>query len=490
MDPTTSVTVITEEQKAFEKQGLFAEALMISNEWSPYMEGIKEAQPDVDDWTLVTTAIVLDNMRKAFAHDIGQDPFDPAFESTQTTNITAFTKYAFELVAAVLPSLIATNFVTMQPMTRRLGEIFFLDYLYGTTKGTFVSGTEMFSSATAGNLEEAYTSEVVPAEVIGTGNNANNPTLADLLILPIRPSDANNPGRVTVRAVTASTLVQLTVTDDGNGALTGDGTGTINYTTGAIAITWAASTENGTDITATYSTNFEANPNNIPELIVQITGKQVEAKQRAIRALWSILASWDLKQAFGIDTDPLVDAAMASEIRQEIDIEILNFILANATAASPAVFDLTPPSPEISFNEHKFTFIDNIIEASGNIFVATRRAYGNFIIAGTNVVNLLRSLTPRFKADLQLQPGPHLIGTLDDQWLIAYNPAYGNDQYVVGYKGDLFLEAGIVYAPYLPVFATKTVMLDDLFSRKGVTTSYALDTVNTLFYSVGTIIRT
>lgn len=62
---------------------------------------------------------------------------------------------------------------------------------------------------------------------------------------------ATTPVRRGTFTVNGSNPVQ-TMTDDGNGAFTGDGTGTINYTTGAVSITFTTAPAVASTVTATY----------------------------------------------------------------------------------------------------------------------------------------------------------------------------------------------------------------------------------------------
>ena len=90
---------------------------------------------------------------------------------------------------------------------------------------------------------------------------------------------ATTPVRRGTFVVTGNNPAQ-TMTDDGNGAFTGDGTGTINYTTGAVSITLTAAPLAASTVLATYS-YFQALPvmgimsfyptNNVRELIVADT---------------------------------------------------------------------------------------------------------------------------------------------------------------------------------------------------------------------------
>lgn len=146
-------------------------------------------------------------------------------------------------------------------------------------------------------------------------------------------------------------------------------------------------------------------------------------------------------------------------------------------------------SDYISQKEHRETFISEISAASNSIFQETRRAVGNYMITGKKGADVLESLgAPRYSANGATNiSGPHFAGTLDNKWKVYKNPFYGQNQYLVGFKGDLFLDAGFVYAPYLPVFATSLLMMEDFVGRRGFATSYGKRMLNNIVFVKGEI---
>jgi len=64
------------------------------------------------------------------------------------------------------------------------------------------------------------------------------------------------PTRITFTITTKkeSDSSTMTVTDDGNGNLIGDGSGTINYTSGVVNVTFEANVKNGESVTVSYRT--------------------------------------------------------------------------------------------------------------------------------------------------------------------------------------------------------------------------------------------
>jgi len=97
------------------------------------------------------------------------------------------------------------------------------------------------------NIEWIKTANnVFTAEVSGAGDGTNTaPALTALANTPILA------GSVTIHSTAGAAA--KSVTDDGAGVLSGDGTGTIDYETGAIAVTWATAPDASTNITSDYT---------------------------------------------------------------------------------------------------------------------------------------------------------------------------------------------------------------------------------------------
>jgi len=403
-------------------------------------------------------------------------------EVTRAVNVGNFDKFAFPLIRAVFPNLIAQEIVSVQPMNNPVGLIFYFDFIYGTTKGKIKAGTPVFSSLTGHPGDSAYSGDEVKEESAGTGDGAAKNFVPTLDFSPVIPGSFE---------ITDGTQI---ITDDGNGALIGDidvaGTNTIDYISGAVDVDFATAPASAIAITADYRFDNEGN-DNIPQIDLQLTSAPVTARINKLRTRYSLESAQNLKSLHGLDAETELVAALAEDIKFEIDrtiiIDLVNF--AQATAVS---WPLTPPSG-ISFTEHKLSFVDVLIQGSNNIFAATRRGQPNFVVVGLEVSNVIESL-PGFKpaAGLSSQNGIIYIGDLNGRWKIykdPYNLTATGDQknFLIGYKGGSFLEAGYVYAPYIPFYTTPTVILDDFIARKGMATQWGRRRVNGRFYANGTV---
>lgn len=403
-------------------------------------------------------------------------------EATQATDVGPFKKVALPMLTAIYPTLLAEDLVSVQALDQKVGQIFAMKMVYGNTKGPITSGDEMFSPyqvAPQGYDGVNYSSEYIDGEVIGdsgateyggTGSEIN------LSYTPIR--------RGTVHVKCGN----IDVVDNGNGVISSAGvvTGTINYTTGAINVTFNSTT--AADVEVDYQYDLEYAPSTIPQVDIKITEELVRARARKLRTLYSWDAAFDLRKAHGVDMDSTLLESVTAEIKHEIDGEIMLDLHNQALLTSSWNNYYDPATFEFPERDYRTNFLNEVIAASNKIFDTTRRAVGNFIIVGSEGANILESIgAPRFVRSGSFTPGPHLCGTLDGTWKVYKNPFFTSNAYVVGYKGNSWLEAGYVYAPYMPIATTSILMMDDFIGRRGYATSYAKKMINANFYVRGSI---
>ena len=462
---------------------LMEEAVSLAEgKWKKYMTGLTEGYKKShngqapDNSILGTTALMLENTQRMIQR---------MDETTKVVNLGNFVDYGFGVITAVMPALVANEIVSVQPLKARTGEVFYLNFKYGSNKGTIKAGDMMISATTGATDDTLYSSQEVGSEEIGalvTGTTTYE------FYLSYTP--------VTAGSVNLSTG-SGTITDNGDGTLTGGAgsnltTGTIDYATGKLNLTFSAIAADAT-LSGSYSFqygNMDVD-GNIPQVDVDLASATISSVTRSLRARWMFDAAFELLQVHGINSDEEIAKAMAAEIRHEIDGEIMNDLWTQA-AAGGAVFNWSKtPGTGVSYKDHKDTFVDTLIAMSNAIFKDTMRAEGNFVVAGINAASLIESIGDgRFQASADaLKPGPHVIGTLDGRWKIIKNPFYEPDSFVVGYKGGSYLEGGYVYAPFLPLYTTPTMMLDDFVNRKGCRTIYGKKMLNPHFYAKGRIVN-
>lgn len=453
---------------------LIGERLADMPRWKPYLKGL-------DGTRRSFTAMLLENQRQ-FLLTKGIDP-DRINETTKVAQVGHFDKFAFPIIRAVYPNLIANDLVSVQPMAGPVSMVFYMDMLFGDTKGNITGGTSAFDSRTGPANTEYYSQNVVPQETLTEDNDNVSHTLSKT---PVKPG--------TVRASLTHSTGASVIGDDGNGgwiflsgtALTALG-GAINYTTGVITIT---ATETISAATATYRYDTEAN-DNVMQVDMQLASAPVVAEVRKMRIRWSLEAAQNLNALFGLDAEAELVSAMSELIKHEMDRQVINELY-NFASGGTVTWDKTLP-PAVSWEDHKKSFKDALIAANNLVFGKTRRVQTNWIVAGIDVCSIMES-HPEFKAapgalDTQAQSGVIQVGTMCDRWKVYKDPYFPSTKWLQGYKGGQFLDAGYVLAPYIPLYTTPTVVLDDFMGRKGAATQYGTKAVNSLYYVTGSVLN-
>jgi hypothetical protein len=467
------------------------------SKWGEFLEGIPD-RTESQRYTLGVAALLMENEAQ---HLLSLN------EDTRTVNVGSFTKFIFPILRRVFPNLIANEVVSVQPMTAPIGAVFYLDYVYGSTKGGTQAGG-IFPR----DFDRNYSSEYISGEIIITGDGTNyggggNPFSAVLAWTPVRPLDTTNGFSTVVQEIDPSGNVIQAATDNGTGGFTfspagGSTSGIINYSNGAITnFKFQNVPATGNQIKAFYYYNGELNIK-IPQINLDVKKAPVEAIARRLKALWSAEAAEDLRAFHGLDAETEMVSAVAQDIALEIDREIIQDLFASSTGTT-GTFDRVPPAgiPEL---DNLRSIITQISTISNLIHKKTLRAPANFIVTSPEISALLSQLTthgdfralwvsggesPYGPADMPRpltqhgQFGIYKTGTLMNKWLVYEDPFFTRNFMLIGLKGASFLDAGYVWAPYIPLQVTPTFLDPSDFSfRKGLRTRYAKKLLRPEFY--------
>lgn len=421
------------------------------------------------------------------------------FETTYQSDI-AFLGIQLPVIAALIPSLALNDVAVIQALDRRQGAVFYMDVNYGTTKGDTTAGTAMVSAlggharASAGNL--LYASNRISNEVAGTGNGT---TKIFTYTLSIKPNIV--AGSVILTAATnAGGTTSETFTDNGLGTLTSDGatpgTGTVDYTTGVITTaTFFVAPANGKSVLASYKVDMGKNTAAIGEVNFKLTSSNLSAEDFKLRSLYEMGAAIDLEKAHGIVFDEEVVKFLGAEIKFEIDHFGLSQIVdaSQTSLAAGGIAGIGAWNASVAAGSEwvwkKYEFLDFIEKGNNQILTKTLRAYATYIICGVDVARVLRQMDPQFKAESAIgkaPAGPHKIGVLNGRDVIL-DPFMAASTYTLGFKGDSMLYGSFLYAPYIPLFATPTLVTADLLAQKGFMSAAGYKVLNTGMLTYGTV---
>lgn len=486
----------------------------VCTKWTPLLEGIQ------DPYQRGVMGILLENQ---------MDHLKSLNEETLSTGVGSFTKYIFPILRRVFPNLIANQIVSVQPMTAPVGGIFTYEYKYANAKGKVAKGDKLVLG-----FDKYYSSEYIDYQVIVAKTNTDGATVKwnattnkDERIpfkwLPLHGVDASK-GIAAPVVYWTSGAVTVSRTVGAAGADAGAGAGAslvIDYTTGGFTLdTTGEVPDTGTPIYATYSYDSEKvsqttvpgeginttdfagvdQVSQVPEINIDISLSTVTAVTRKLKARWSAEAMDDLRAFHGLNAETELVAGISNEIALELDREIIDDLVSGAKYSATYTYDanLNSGQSELGVIRQLLTVIDSV---SGSIHVGSMRAPANFLVVSPAVGALLGQLVTHgdFARTMENGVSPSYgpmtsnfgitrLGTLQNKYAVYQDPFLTSTKVLVGLKGSSFLDAGYVYAPYIPLQVTPTFLdPDDFTFRKGLRTRYAKKMLRSEYYGVITV---
>ena len=261
-----------------------------------------------------------------------------------------------------------------------------------------------------------------------------------------------------------------------------------------------------TDFEATAA-NIDANPEadiDIPELDIALKSIPIIAKTRKLKAVWTPELAQDLNAYHSVDAEAELTSLLSEYISMEIDLEILDMLKANASAktenwsarvgyeynSSTTLFEEQSGASNAYTKGEWFQTLGNKIQSVSNaIHQKTLRGGANFIVVSPETATILESI-PGYATGAdgdantnQFAMGVQKVGAINNRYTVYKNPYMLENDILIGFRGQNFLETGAVYAPYVPLIMTPLVYDPKNFTpRKGVMTRYAKKMVRPEFY--------
>lgn len=238
--------------------------------------------------------------------------------------------------------------------------------------------------------------------------------------------------------------------------------------------------------------DLEASPY-MSELSIRFSSVTVNTVTRKMRAHWTPELAQDLEAYHSIDAEAELTALLSEEIAAEIDREIIIDLINGAMFE--ARWDYQGMNENVNFfgtqKDWNQTLITRINELSAQIHKATLRGGANWIICSAEAGAIFDDLE-YFHVDgtasaetEKYNLGMEKIGQLGSRYTVYKDPYLPSGIVLIGHKGNTFLEAGFVYAPYIPLQLTQTIYdPNDFTPRKGIMTRYAKKMINNRFYGV------
>lgn len=363
--------------------------------------------------------------------------------------IDTFDPILVSLIRRSMPNLVAfEGLCGVQAMTGPTGLIFAMRSRYANSPNSPVqNGPETFYNevntgySSFGGANVAPNANTIPGYTTGMAANVENSWAFN----------ANTTPGAATQNINGNTAGVTGIPGISNNV----GGNTYNYA-GALATQMA-------EILGTANTVF-------PEMAFSIEKVTATAGSRALKAEYSMELVQDLKAIHGLDAEAELSNILSTEILAEINREIVRAIVVTAVSGSqtdtttPGQFDLDTDSNGRWLQE-KFLGMYYQLERESNVVAKqTRRGKGNVLLCTADVASALNAakvLTYDMKNNPDLtvdDTGNTFVGRLNNGMKVFIDPyAIGGNYWVVGYRGQNPMDAGVFYCPYVPLQMLRAV---------------------------------
>jgi hypothetical protein len=405
----------------------------LQEKWNPIINH-KDLPSIKDNYRRSVTACILENQEKALREERAQSSFQGLNETAAnattggTGNIANWDPILISLVRRSMPNLIAYDIAGVQPMSGPTGLIFAMKSKYTSQGGTEALFNEA-DSAFAGTGSQGSDSSSLPSALGGTGADSGNDKVSD---------------------------------------------------TFAVGTGMATSTAEGLGSGSSGAGSFG-------EMAFSIEKQTVTAKTRALKAEYTMELAQDLKAVHGLDAESELANILSAEILAEINREVIRTInvkaklgAQQANVATKGNFNLLTDS-DGRWNVERFKGLLVQIEREANVIAKeTRRGKGNFILCSSDVATALAAAgvldyAPALSTSLEVDDtGNTFAGVLNGRTKVYIDPYATVDYVTSGYRGTNPYDAGMFYAPYVPLTMVRAVGQSDFQPRIGFKTRYGM----------------
>jgi len=513
---------------------------IMNNGYNPYKKQLEESRKLISKWNETGLLEGMGNETEKAGMSVllenqARQLIDEASKTGTGGSKEEWSGVALPLVRRIFGEIAAKDFVSVQPMNLPSGLVFFLDFKYGgihgnnspfdntgNIHGTTNTKDEDASGGLYGTGKFGYsqsTGSLTLADAV-TGSNwgttagiegakeinfdSTGSTVLkryDVILPSAADADAIRAGEFA--GTSCAVVNEYTSVNDGTASFYASGTVTLDTTTLQYMKKNAADTDRG-DFEQSAA-GFDANPETdlgIPEIDVEMRSEPIIAKTRKLKAVWTPELAQDLNAYHSVDAEAELTSMLSEYISMEIDLEILDMLIANASTteywsaeigqeynSSTGAFAAASNVTGYAYTKNDWfaTLGNKIQRVSNKIHQKTMRGGANFLVCGPDVATVIESI-PGYSANTdgtnsQFAMGVQQVGTLSNRWTVYKNPYMQENVILTGFRGSNFLETGAVYAPYIPLIMTPLVYDPKNFQpRKGVMTRYAKKIVRPEFY--------
>lgn len=477
--------------------------------WGWLTEGI-ENKEDV-----INTSLVLQNSYESMIAEgqlaegwleslLNEDELNEAPNLSTNVGTNVIPKVLFPVIRRVMPSLIANQLVSVQPIAARTGVIYNIAYTFTDSKGGITAGNEYSGSVQSPGGEPGFATWY-SSEKIGPFAGTVVATSADTAIASnVAGFLGTDPTSFTVKRIdvynTATGAAFATVLDQADvvaGAPGFAGAGNVGYnaTSGEIVLRDEGDTQSPwseTDTVSAYLIYDQEASSNIPEMEFSIQSQTVDTTERKLKIRWTKEAEQDMKAFHKIDVESELVKVASMEMNYEVDRELLKFIgdqvITDLNYTHTWDDDAIGDGAAGGGNNTSGNYLDRhralsqkIAQLAAKVAQYNRQGGANWAVVSPQVATVLAML-PSFKGEIANNSfNIYQAGTLGNSIKVYVDPNKAGaeaSEILMGFKSNSSTYgAGVVYSPYTNWMSNTVTHPDNFNSIRGFFSRYAVTKV-------------
>lgn len=400
------------------------------------------------------TAIILENQ---------EQHLKSLTESQLSTTFKTAPNNVIRVVRLAYPNSVRGDIFTEWAMQTARDSVFYLKGTYGKTKRGATAGDTMKSS-----FSDRYFSEHELEDTDETANGSitefTGEDSGSLLNAPLVPH--------TVQVFLNDVPVG---SDDGAGNIVGDdiAAGTINYTTGAISVTFDTAPATGDVVNFGY--NFQSEDpsqyEDIGNVHLSLEEFLFRAQQYPLGLSWTKMTDLLLGTTLNIDAEEALLSAGADELKKSLDYQALRLGYRYAKGTTPVTFDANWSAAGADSEVAHAQSVTKAFDDAGDvIFNNIGRGGVSYVYGGPKAINFTK-LHNRFDSNgRQPAVGAHRIGGLDGvPFYKVPSNIVPNDELVCVWKNDSTAnDSAIMFGTLVSLYATPTLTFKEAYSEMGL----------------------
>lgn len=233
----------------------------------------------------------------------------------------------------------------------------------------------------------------------------------------------------------------------------------------------------------------------------EFTSTPIETFTDKLASEWTLELAVSAKVYMNVNVESEMVKIKATEIRLELEANVLNNIYASATAGNVNWYAI-PPDADATTEQKKFyaATLYDAITAANNLIYSKCYVNASWLVTGVDVAERLEKLE-KFVIDSGYQASSGVgqmtlarqkMGTLAGRYIVYKDPFFAvQNKILMGFKSsDMEYYAGMIFAPFVPAFLTATVVDPYTFKySKGFMTWNGMKMVKGDMYATITVLN-